>query len=200
MKNVTVSIVTLLFVCGLLLTGCAGAPTTEFEAAQAALDSADQMEADLYVADLYQAAQDSFAAAQAEIEIQNAKFAPTRDYSHAIELVQFVQTTAQSATEQVDLRKEELFTSTQSLIAEARAAVTTARELAAKAPRGKDNIALVAITEDTGNAEATLNEAVTALEQGDVLNASSLAQTALEKAKALIDELNNAVNKTTQAG
>jgi|SRR5690606_16447278 hypothetical protein len=200
MKYVTVSVITLLFVGGLFLSGCSTAPTAEFDAALAALDSADQVEADLYVADLYQAAQDSFAAAQAELEEQNAKSALTRDYSHVAELISFVQTTAMSAIEQVETRKEELFTNTQNLIAEAQAAVATARELAAKAPRSKDKVALVAITEDAGDAEALLKDAITALEQGDVLNANQLAQNALEKAKALIDELNGTSESTPQAG
>gem|GEM_PF-6789478 len=105
-----------------------------------------------------------------------------------------------SAIEQVETRKEELFTNTQNLIAEAQAAVATARELAAKAPRSKDKVALVAITEDAGDAEALLKDAITALEQGDVLNANQLAQNALEKAKALIDELNGTSESTPQAG
>jgi|GEM_PF-5085181 len=38
MKYVTVSVITLLFVGGLFLSGCSTAPTAEFDAALAALD------------------------------------------------------------------------------------------------------------------------------------------------------------------
>ncbi len=199
MKNLTLTVAALL-VAGGLFVGCASAPSEELTAAQEALNQAKTAQADLYVTDLYQAAQDSLAAAQTEIEAQNAKFALSRDYDHAAQLLQFVSQTAASASEQVAERKETMRVETENLIAQAQQALTNVQGLMAKAPRGKEGtMALVSISEDTGTAQSTLNDAVTALQNGDVATAHSLAQSALDKANSLVQELETAIAKTDRS-
>jgi hypothetical protein len=189
-----------LLLAGGLFVGCASAPTQELESARATLTAADQAEADVYVSDLYRAAQDSLTAAQAEIEAQNGKFALSRDYDHAQSLLQFVNQTATSATEQVAERKEMMRGEAETLIAQAQEALARAQELLAKAPTGKEGrMALASITEDTGNAQTTLNDAITALQNDDVAGAHSMAQSALDKANMLVQELQSAISKTTQS-
>jgi len=186
-----------LLAIGLLWAGCASAPNEQLEAAQRALQAADSAEADVYVADLYRAAQDSLAAAQAEIEAQNARFALARDYKRAEQLLQFVAETAQQATQQVAERKEALRAETEALIAEARQALMQTHELLGRAPRGKEGaIALVSIREDATSVEGLLNEASAALERGDVFQAHQLAQQARDRAAGLVNELNEAIAKT----
>lgn len=184
-----------LLVVGLM--GCAKVPQAELDGAQAALQAAADAGADAYVADLYQAAQDSFAAAQVEIETQNAASSFSRDYDRAAALLAFVAETAAQAEAQVAERKEVLRGETQTLIAQAREAVAQTETLLAQAPRGKDGaVALVSIHEDAAAAGTTLQEAQAALEADDVARAHALAQTALDQATALNEELSAAIAKT----
>lgn len=186
-----------MLVVGLLLAGCASAPTEQLKAAQQALQAADSAEADVYVADLYRAAQDSLAAAQVEIEAQNARFALSRDYKRAEQLLQFVTEMAQQAVVQVADRKEALRTEAEALIAEARKALMQTHELLGRAPRGKEGaIALVSIREDATSTENLLNEAEAALARGDIFQAHQLAQQAQDRATGLVNELNAAIAKT----
>lgn len=186
-----------MLVVGLLLAGCASAPTEQLKAAQQALQAADSAEADVYVADLYRAAQDSLAAAQVEIEAQNARFALSRDYKRAEQLLQFVTEMAQQAVFQVADRKEALRTEAEALIAEARKALMQTHELLGRAPRGKEGaIALVSIREDATSTENLLNEAKAALARGDIFQAHQLAQQARDRATGLVNELNAAIAKT----
>jgi len=186
-----------LLAIGLLWAGCASAPNEQLEAAQRALQAADSAEADVYVADLYRAAQDSLTAAEAEIEAQNARFALARNYKRAEQLLQFVTETAQQAVQQVAERKEALRAETEALIAEARQALMQTHELLGRAPRGKEGaIALVSIREDATSVEGLLNEASAALERGDVFQAHQLAQQARDRATGLVNELNEAIAKT----
>ena len=70
-----------------LLAGCAEAPKQAIDATNAALEAAKAAEADRYAADLFNAAKDSLAAAMTEVENQNAKFALTRNYGRAQQLL-----------------------------------------------------------------------------------------------------------------
>lgn len=186
-----------LVLAGGLIAGCASAPTQQLEAAQQALQAADSAEADVYVSDLYRAAQDSLAAAQVEIEAQNARFALTRNYERAERLLQFVAETARQAMEQVAQKKEEMRVEADTLLAEARRALEQTNELLKRAPRGKEGaVALVSIREDASSVEGQINEAAAALQSGDIFRAHQLAQQARDKAVGLVEELNAAIAKT----
>ena len=185
---------------GGFLTGCASAPSEQVTAAEEALRSAETAEANIYVTDLYTAAHDSFAAAQAEIEHQNGQFALSRDYDRAEQLLRYVTETASTAATQVEERKTAMRADTEALIAQAQEALVTAEDLLAQAPRGKEGAAaLVSITADTGTAQTTLNDAILALQQGDIATAHQQAQAALDKANSLVQELTNAINKTQRS-
>lgn len=188
---------TALFVGALLFTGCAKPPQDGLTNAQAALDAASDVEADLYVSDLYLAAADSFAAAQAEIEAQNAKNSFTRNYDRAEQLLAAAQQTATEAQSQVEMRKEALRVANDTLFADVDEALVTTQTLLAQAPKGKDGaVALVSIMDDSQTAAQMLNDARTAQAAGDYAEANTLAQTALQKANALIDELQTAIART----
>lgn len=174
--------------------GCAEPPQEELETAEAALATADAAEADLYVADLFDAARDSFAAAQAEIEAQNAKSTFARSYDRAESQLSYVQQTATEAQAQVEARKATLRTDNEALFQQVEQALARAQELVAQAPRGKDGaIALASIQEDTGSAAQGLNEARAAQASGNYAEAKDRAQAALEQANSLISELEAAI-------
>ena len=191
-------LITLLAILALSATfyGCAKPPQEKVESAQAALATAEAAEADLYVADLYASAQDSFAAAQAEIEAQNAKSSFARSYDRAERQLTYVEQTAQEAQVQVESRKAQLRTDNETLFQQVDQALTRAQELVAQAPRGKDGaIALASIQEDTGSAAKLLGDARAAQVSGDYAEAKELAQAALGQANGLISELEAAINQ-----
>ena len=148
-------------------TGCQQAPNSEFEAARTALQRADSVEADVYLADLYSAALDSLNAAQIEIETQNAASSFSRDYSHAKELLAFTAQTAQTAETGVDVAREEMRVEADSLISAVQQA-----------------IAASPVVQTEGGAPsvvALLNDAVRAQEEGDYKTARDLSQAAADQ-------------------
>ena len=190
MKKTTLSILAGTFAAGGMLAGCASAPDAQVAEAQEALAAAETTHAHLYVADLYQAAQDSFMAAQAEIEAQNAASFLSRDYDRAEDLLAFVTETATTASAQVEERKTAMRAETETLIVQAQQALAEAQTLLQAAPRtGQDAVTLVSITEDTGTARQMLDDAIAAFQQDDVAAAHQLAQAALDRANALTTTL-----------
>lgn len=196
MKKLIPAFTGLLFLVA-FVAGCAKPPQEALDAAQAAIAAAEQGEANLYVADLFQAAQDSLAAAQAEIEAQNAKSAFSRNYDHAAALLGFAQQTATDATAQVATRKEEMRVANEELIMQAAQAAENVTQLLAKAPKGKDGAAALAqIQADAAAAAQTLDEARAAQAGGSFAQARDLAQAALDKANGLATELETAIART----
>ncbi|HEX9654003.1 MAG TPA: DUF4398 domain-containing protein [bacterium] len=181
-----------------LVIGCAKAPQQEIDAAKAALDAAKTGEADRYAADEFNAAQDSLDAAMAEIDQQNAKFALTRNYGKAAQLLKSATDAANAAAVAVAANKEQVKTEATDLVGQAQTAVSDAKALLAKAPKGKEGkAALEAIQADLSAVETSLGEASTALTNGDFLTARDKAKAALDKANSLKDELQQAISKKT---
>lgn len=157
------------------IMGCQQAPTTEFEAARAAIQQADSVEADIYVADLYAAALDSFTAAQAEIDAQNAASSFSRDYSRAGKLIAFSIQAAEEAQTEVEGAKELVRAQADSLIAIVQQTVATAPQ----------NAVMEAEQVGTPSAATLVQEAIQARDAGDY-------KTARDQAQAAIDRLNAA--------
>lgn len=162
------------------LIGCTGVPQEDLDAAQAALMAADSAEADVYVMDLYEAATDSFALAQQEIEAKN--------YTHAESLLQYVTATATEAQNQVVTRKEEMRINNQDLILQAEQAVAQVQQLLAQGSSGA--ISLVSYQDEVTQATADLEAAKTAQANSEYAEAYELAQSAFDKAQALLENLN----------
>jgi chromosome segregation ATPase len=79
------------------IAACAKPPQQAIDQANAAVSSAAQAEAATYAADEWAAAQQSMNNAMAEIEAQQAKFAPLRSYKSADELLTKAQQDAAAA-------------------------------------------------------------------------------------------------------
>lgn len=186
-----VVVVALMFVAG-----CAKAPQAEMDAAKAAVEAAKTAEADRYVADQFNAAKDSLDAALAEIDQQNAKFALTRNYDKAAQLLQSAIATANAAAAAVAASKEQVRVEATDLITALGTAVTETKALMAKAPKGKEGkAALEAIGADLAAVEASAADANTALTGGDFMTARDKAKAAFDKVNALKDELEQAISK-----
>lgn len=147
--------------------GCQSAPNQDVEAARTALARADSVEADLYAPTTYMAAADSFAAAMAEIEEQNAASSLTRKYEGAERLLAAAMETAQEAATEAVHQKAEARAAADSVIALARQAVDAASEVMTRIR--------------SESASTLIDGAVAARDQGDYLTARELAQKALDR-------------------
>ncbi|MCG3120835.1 MAG: hypothetical protein ALAOOOJD_03730 [bacterium] len=180
-----------------LLAGCAKVPQETLDAAKAAVEAAKAGEADRYLADAFNAAQDSLNAAIAEIQTQESKFALTRNYDRATALLNSAISAANAAKDAVAAKKDEVKAEAQNLLTGAQTAVEETKKLMAKAPKGKDEkAALEQIQADLSGVETSLTEANNALGSGDFLGARDKAKAAMDKATALGQELQAAIDKT----
>jgi tetrahydromethanopterin S-methyltransferase subunit G len=179
-----------------LVGGCAKAPQESVDAAKAALETAKQAEADRYMADEFKAAQDSLNAALAEIETQNSKFALTRNYNKAARMLEAATTLANSAAGNVVAKKEAVKTEAQQLLVDLQTALTDAKALLKKAPKGKEGReALEAIKNELTTVENSLTEVPVLIDNGDFLNAKDKLTAGLQKVQQIIGELNQAIAK-----
>jgi hypothetical protein len=187
----------LLFVSAVLFAACAKAPEQALTTSRDALTAARDAGADQYVPELYVAAADSFAAAEAEIETQNARNAFSRDYDRAEALLAFVTESAQVAQTRVSDQKEIVRTENEALFATVDSTLARVADLMTQAPVGKDgNVALASIREDATLAGSSLAAARAAQEAGDSIRANAIAEAALEKGQALAAELVRAIEAT----
>jgi hypothetical protein len=181
-----------------LLAGCAKAPQELVDTAKAALDAAKAVEADRYVADQFNAAQDSLNAAMAEIEAQGSKFALTRNYGRATKLLEATVATANSAKDAAAAAKEQVRVEAQDLMTQAQAAVEEAKGLMAKAPRGKEGRAVLEqMQSELAAVETSITEATTAMSNNDFLTARDKLKAGMEKANSISEELKQAIGKKT---
>jgi len=179
-----------------LLVGCAKPPQQELDAAKVALETAKTAEADRYVADEFNQAQDSLNAAITETETQKSKSALKRNYAHAKKLLEFATTSFTSATEQVEVRKNQVKAEVQSLLTKAQADIIETKQLLQIAPKGKEGkAALEAIQTELNTVEASLLEVTTLFDGGDYITAKDKVTAASEKVLSLKEELKLAIEK-----
>jgi Skp family chaperone for outer membrane proteins len=179
-----------------LMAGCAKAPQETVDAAKAAIEAAKAAEADRYLADQFNAAQDSLNAALTEIAAQDSKFALTRNYDRAKALLESAISAAKAAQDGVAAKKEEVKAEAATLLTSAQTAVEETKNLLAKAPRGKEGReVLEQMQTELSGVEGSLAEANNALNSGDFLGARDKAKAAIDKANSLSQELQEAIDK-----
>jgi hypothetical protein len=188
MKN-RITIVLAAALAGGVLIGCAGSPEQQIEDAYAALATADSLEADQYVPELYMAAQDSFAAAHSEIEGQEGVAGVKPDYTRAEALLEYVIATANEAAAQVPARKEEVRVETDSLIAQAQTRLTALQSALAANPPASGSISVVNLEESSLSAQTALQQAVEAQAAGSYAQAYELVRTALAEIEGVEAQL-----------
>lgn len=177
-----------------LFSSCAKVPQAEIDAATAAVQSAKDAGADLYVPDVYNALVDSMKSANEKVETAKAKWFP--NYTKAKELLATVNQMAGDAKTKTEARKVELKNETDALITEVQTMNTDNTALLAKAPRGKEGKeALEAIKSDISVTEQTVTEVQSLLTNGDIIGANDKIKAAKEKATSIKAELEDAIAK-----
>ena len=160
-----------------IAAGCGSPPQAELDAAQVALDAAQQAQADVYAPDAYTRAKNTLADARAKVE--------QSDYEAA-------KTSAVQAKEQADqarslagTNKQQMMDDAQGIANRVSTGLGDARTALDGAPRGKGaDDDLDQLRADLSQAEASLSDARNSLNGGN-------AKAALEQAKAADSKLSS---------
>lgn len=178
------------------MAGCAKAPQELVDSAKAALQAAQASEANRYLAQEFNAIQDSLNKAMTEIETQNSKFALTRSYKNAQTLLDGVVTAANGLNEKVAARKEEVKNEATQKLTTLQTALEDAKKLWKKAPRGKEGREVLnAMQTELNGVEASFADVNTLLTNGDFLSALEKVDAGLKKVQSISEELNTAIAK-----
>lgn len=176
--------------------GCAKAPEETVVAVQTAIDQARTAGAETYASDALAKVNATFQQAKAEIEVQNGKFALFRSYKNAEALLAQAQTEAQQAQEAAVAGKERARQEANTAIDTARAALQSANDFLAQAPRGKNTKAeLDAMQQELTTLQASLDEATGAMAGEDYINAKIKADLVTQKANEIQADVQAAIAK-----
>jgi hypothetical protein len=179
-----------------LAVGCAKAPEQMVTTTRSVIDSVQVAEVEKYAPEQYKAAKDSLAAAMAEIEKQNSKFALTRKYNKAEMELKAAGDLARTAGQQAVANKAKIKAEAEDLVAQLTAGIAEAKTLIDQAPRGKEGrAALEMIKSDVAAVEMSVNDINTAMGKEDYIGAREMARAGNEKIQALITELKTAIEK-----
>jgi PBP1b-binding outer membrane lipoprotein LpoB len=190
------SLVLVVLGLSLVLVGCASAPTEEVNATKAAVEAAQNDDVTTYAPESLQTAQDNLNKALAEIQTQDAKFALSRDYKAASEMLKAAKDSAEKAKNDAQANKAQAKADAEALIASLPATLEEAKKVLAKAPKGKDTRAdLEAMQNDLKLAEEALTEANTLMSQEKYKDALAKANSVKEKAAAVTEQVQQALAK-----
>lgn len=180
----------------LVLIGCASKPDQELTAAQSALDQAKAAEAETYAGADYQTATDTLKSAQAEMAAQDEKFALTRSYEKAKQLLADAKSEAEAAASAAAANKEKVKAEAEAGQTAAQQAIDGAKTALAKAPKGKGTKAdLEALQGDLTAAETSFGEVQTAFQNGQYMDAKNGFEAVKTKAESITSEVEQAIAK-----
>ncbi len=181
----------------LFLAGCGSAPADEINTTKAALTAAQSEEVRAYAPESLKAAEDELNKALAEVQAQDGRFFFARDYRRASEMLKVASDLAEKAKADAQVNRTRMKVDAEAALAALPALIIEARRTLARAPRGKDTRAdLEAMQEDLRLADEALNEANQAMSQEKYLDALTKANSAKEKAEAIIEQVGRAMAKT----
>jgi hypothetical protein len=167
----------------MFIAGCAAPPAADISAADIAVAGAETAEAPSYAPAEFKIAQDAKTALQAELTVQEGKFAPLRSYARATELAATAKSAAEAAQQQAVAEKDRVRAEAVQLLSDAKIALEGARALLATAPTGKGTQAdLATMASDLNTADSSLLEANSAIQANNYMEARNKAQAAMQAA------------------
>lgn len=177
-----------------LFSGCAKFPEAEVGLAKIAIENARSAGAEVYVADQFNALQDSLNAVIQTLEIQKSKWLP--NYKNEIGQLATVGSMASDVIVKTEERKTEIRSEIQTSLAQIQALLTENNDLITNAPKGKEgSAALNQIKEELLVVETAVTEAGAMMENDDLMAALVKAKSAQEKASSINTELKDAMAK-----
>ncbi len=178
-----------------LLVGCAKPPQAEIDAAKNALSTAAASEdVKTYAPESLSSAREAASALEAEVTIQDEKFALTRKYDRAKQLAADAQAAAQRAVADAQAAKERARNEASQLIADVRQAVADVKGMLDSMPKGKGTAAdIAAIRSDVDGAESALTMADSTFAEGDFLDAKAQAEAVMATAQRTRADIEQAI-------
>jgi len=199
-KNCRVLVGVLVALAVVSLSACGKAPQAAVDQAQAALAAAGEAEAANYAPQAWEAAQGAVNAAMAEVEAQNAKFALTRSYKRASELLTAAQQAAVEAKDAAVSGKEQMRVAVEGAVATIEENLSAADGLlktlatCRKRPKGFAGD-LEIMRGNVDGLRSQLGEVQAEAAEGNFFQADSMAKSLLEGLDAVVTDLKNAKAK-----
>ncbi len=179
----------------LVMAGCAKPPQVDIDAAKGAIDSAVAAEAKDYAGPSLQAANDSWAALQTELQAQESKFALFRSYKKAKEMAATTKAAGEKATADANAQKAKVKDECTAMMATAQTSIDEAKALLEKAPKGKgEKEAIEALKAELTGAETSLADANAAFSSGKYLQAKSKLQAVVNAANDVKTQVQAAID------
>jgi len=179
-----------------VLVGCAKQPTQDMDAAQKALEDAKTVGSAKYTPEDTKKVEDSLTAALDEIKAQDSKFALTRNYDKAKQMLAQAKADAEKLKADIAVKKEEAKKNALAGQGEASTSVKEAKALLAKAPMGKGARAdIEALKGDIKGLEDSMPELQKLIESEDYGVAIDKAKAIKEKADGVSSQIKEAMEK-----
>ena len=179
-----------------ILAGCAKQPTEDINTAQKAVEAAKAAGGDKYIPEDSKKVDDNLAAALNEIKAQDSKFALSRNYDKAKQMLAQVKADAEKVKTDVPSKKEEAKKNAVAGQEAARASVKEAKALLAKAPMGKGARAdIEALKGDLKGLEDSVPELQQLIDKEDYVVATDKAKAIKEKADGVSNQIKEAMKK-----
>jgi hypothetical protein len=167
-----------------LMTSCGKVPQANIDAANAAIDSAKTVQADIYLPTEFAALNDSMSVIMQGVEAQKSKL--FKSYKVTKAKADALATLANQVVANAAVKKEEVKKEAEGLLAQVKTLLAEDQALVLKAPKGKEGKAVLdEIKGELTVLETSINEAQTLFDGG-----TNYMQV-LDKVKAANDQLTN---------
>jgi len=178
-----------------LISSCAKVPQVALDAATAALDSAKTVQADVYFPAEFAALNDSLTVMLQNIETQKSKSA--KDFKVIKTNADDIAVKAAELSGNVELKKAEVKTEAETMMADANALLYEAKALVLKAPKGKEGKAVVEeIKNELTVIETSLTDAQALYDGGtNYMDVVDKVKASTESINGIIAELKEAMTK-----
>lgn len=178
-----------------LTAGCSDPPTQQIQEAEKALKEAEQSGAATYSPDEYAKLEGTLAAMRKEVTDQEGKIGLLRDYGKAQQL----SASAKADSERIKLaasqKKDEAKAAALQAQQVAEEAVRATQDLVAKAPVGKDRVAVEAIKNDVEGLKSLLKQVQASIDKEDYPAAQTQAKAIHDMSQGVSTEIQNALAK-----
>lgn len=178
-----------------VLTSCAKQPSQEINDAKAAIDAVIAEGGEKYANEEVKQMNDELTAAMDEVKVQDGKF--FKNYDKAKEMLAKVKGSADTLKAEIPARKEKAKADATAALEAANIAVSDAKAMLAKAPKGKGSQAdIEAMRADIAGLEASLAEVQSLIDGEDYMAAIDKANSARDKAAEVSNQITMAMEKT----
>lgn len=177
-----------------LLTACGKVPVEQIDLAKSSMDAVAGEGAEKYAPAEFKVISDQFAAAMAEVKVQDGKF--FKNYDVIVLDLDQLKVDADALKTKVAARKEELKVAAGTALSEAQAAVAEAKSLLEVAPQGKGSMAdIEAMKSDVVGLDTELETVTPQIDAGEYIVAIEKAHAVAAKAMLISNDIKTAQEK-----